>query len=172
MRQIILNRKSKSDRYETINGEIFNKNNSIRRNSLNLNNIQNNETNKCHLGINDGKSQENSQSYENQLIINFSNRLLETKGELPFFKDYQDELKKNLGKPNLISSEENLMIKKNFLDYYLSNQESINLYDQFCYNPEFSNYCKICFNGFEEGEETRVYCISCKICFHYVSLSI
>ena len=72
-------------------------------------------------------------------------------------------------KSNQLSSEENLNQKLKFLDYYLQNTDSVDYYDEFCYNPAYSNYCKVCFQEFQEGEEMRVDCISCKICFHYVS---
>lgn len=84
------------------------------------------------------------------------------------YSEVNNRLNAETTKSSHLSSEENINQKMKFLDFYLQDTELVDYYDKFCYNPTYSNYCKICFKEFQEDGEMRVDCINCKICFHYV----
>ncbi len=71
-------------------------------------------------------------------------------------------------KANQLSTEENTNLKIQFIEFYFQNTQTVNFYNDFCHDAAYSNFCKVCFKQFKQGEEMRVDCISCKIGFHYV----
>ncbi len=93
---------------------------------------------------------------------------MEQKGILVIYKENLNPVYAETGKANQLSSEENTIQKLKFLDFYFENTQTVDYYDDFCHDPAYDNFCKVCFQEFKEGEEMRVDCISCKICFHYV----
>lgn len=95
-------------------------------------------------------------------------KLLEQKRPLLIYKENLNSSYAETGKANQLSSEENTNQKLKFLEFYLQNTQTVDYYNDFCHDPAYENFCKVCFQEFKEGEEMRVDCISCKICFHYV----